>query len=405
MAQERDYYEVLGVQRRADRSQIADAYRRLAMQFHPDRNPGDDEAAARFKEAARAFEVLSDEQLRARYDRYGHAGLQGGTHDFNDISDIFEAFGDLFGGGLFGESLGGKRRGQRARKGRDVFCEVRLSLLEAARGVARTVSFQRHEPCGECDGSGARAGSTPEVCDYCAGQGQVLQSAGVFRLQSTCPACRGAGRIVRDRCRACGGDGVRLEQVERRVTIPAGVDADVRVRLAGEGEPGAAGGPPGDCYCVIEIEEHPLLSRQGRDLVCEVPVTFSQAALGASIEVATLEGPRSVEMPSGTQHGDVMRLRGLGMPDVRGRGMGDLLVHVQIDVPKTLSPRAESLLRELALEEHAAVTPKRKSFFERLGEYFHAATPTDSASAAPVEGVQAGEVPSREKRARPRGRE
>ncbi|MFM8578431.1 MAG: molecular chaperone DnaJ [Planctomycetaceae bacterium] len=404
MPQERDYYEVLGVQRRAERSQIADAYRRLAMKFHPDRNPGDEEAAARFKEAARAFEVLSDEQLRARYDRYGHAGLQGGTHDFNDISDIFEAFGDLFGGGMFGEALGGRRRGQRARKGRDVFCPVRLTLLEAAKGTTRNIAFQRHEPCGDCDGSGARPGSTPQICDYCGGQGQVLQSAGVFRLQSTCPACRGAGRIVRDRCRACSGEGVKLEQVERRVTIPAGVDADVRVRLAGEGEPGAAGGPPGDCYCVIEIEEHPLLSRQGRDLVCEVPITFSQAALGASIEVATLEGPRAVEMPRGTQHGDILRLRGLGMPDVRGRGMGDLLVHVHIDVPKTLSPKAESLLRELAIEEHAAVTPRRKSFFERLGDYFQGGPGTESEAAEHAVKESSGSPP-REKRSRPRGRE
>lgn len=406
MAQERDYYEVLGVQRRADRSQIADAYRRLALKFHPDRNPGDEEAASRFKEAARAFEVLSDEQLRSRYDRYGHAGLQGGTHDFNDISDIFEAFGDLFGGGIFGEALGGgRRRGQRARKGRDVFCAVRMTLLEAARGVTRSVTFERHEPCGECDGSGARSGSTPEVCDYCGGQGQVLQSAGVFRLQSTCPACRGAGRIVRDRCPACGGEGVRLERVERRVTIPAGVDADVRVRLAGEGEPGAAGGPPGDCYCVIEIEEHPLLSRQGRDLVCDVPVTFSQVALGATIEVATLEGPHSIEMPRGTQHGDVLRLRGLGMPDVRGRGRGDLLVHVHIDVPKTLSPKAEALLRELAAEEHAAVTPRRKSFFERLGDYFHPAADSASEEADAAGEAEATEAATKGKRTRPRGRD
>jgi molecular chaperone DnaJ len=372
MVDQRDFYEVLGVERRATPAEITDAYRKLAIRFHPDKNPGNADAAVRFKEAARAFEVLSDADLRARYDRHGHAGVEGGgRHDFNDISDVFEAFGDLFGGGLFGEAFGGgRRRGPRARKGRDVFCQVRLSLLEAARGTTRTIGFARHEPCATCDGSGARAGTKPQPCDYCAGQGQVIQQAGVFRLQTTCPACRGAGSVIREKCPACGGEGVTQEQVERRVTIPAGVDADVRVRLAGEGEPGGNGGPPGDCYCVIEIEAHPFLTREGRDLHCEVPITFSQAALGARVDVPTLDGPRPLDIARGTQAGDVIRVRGLGMPEVRGRGMGDLHVHVHVEVPKTLSPKAEALLRELAAEEHAAVSPKRSTFFSRLTEYF-----------------------------------
>lgn len=372
MVDQRDYYEVLGVERRATSAQITDAYRKLAVRYHPDKNPGDPEAASRFKEAARAFEVLSDEGLRARYDRYGHAGVQGGgRHEFNDISDVFEAFGDLFGGGIFGEAFGGgRRRGPRARKGRDVFCQVRLSLVEAARGTNRTITFGRHEPCTACDGSGAKSGTKPQPCDYCSGQGQVIQQAGVFRLQTTCPACRGAGAVIREKCAGCGGEGFTEEQVERRVTIPAGVDSDVRVRLAGEGEPGGNGGPPGDCYCVIEIEAHPFLTREGRDLHCEIPVTFSQAALGATIDVPTLDGPRPLEIARGTQAGDVIRVRGLGMPEVRGRGVGDLHVHVHVEVPKTLSPKAESLLRELAAEEHAAVSPRRSSFFSRLAEYF-----------------------------------
>jgi molecular chaperone DnaJ len=367
MVDQRDYYEVLGVERRATSAQITDAYRKLAIRFHPDKNPGDQEAASRFKEAARAFEVLSDEGLRARYDRYGHAGVQGGgRHEFNDITDVFEAFGDLFGGGIFGEAFGGgRRRGARPRKGRDVFCQATLTLVEAARGVTKTVEFARHETCAECDGSGARKGTKPQPCDYCGGQGQVIQTAGVFRMQTTCPACRGAGSVVRDKCPACAG-----ERVERRVTIPAGVDSDVRVRLAGEGEPGGSGGPPGDCYCVIEIEEHPFLTRDGRDLHCEVPITFTQAALGATVEVPTLDGPKPLQVVRGTQAGDVVRVRGLGMPEVRGRGIGDLHVHLHVEVPKALSPRAEELLRELAAEERAAVSPKRSSFFTRLSEYF-----------------------------------
>jgi molecular chaperone DnaJ len=369
MAHERDYYEVLGVERRAGGAEIADAYRKLAIRFHPDKNPGNAEAADRFKEAARAFEVLSNDELRARYDRYGHAGLQGGgRHEFNDLSDIFDAFGDLFGGGVFGG--GGGRRANRARQGRDVYSTVSLSLLEAARGAAKTIKFARHELCGSCDGSGAKKGTKPQACEYCGGHGQVIQSAGVFRLQTTCPSCRGAGTVIREKCPDCGGEGMTLEQVERRVTIPAGVDRDVRVRLAGEGEPGANGGPPGDCYCVIEIEEHPFLNREGRDLHCEVPITFSQAALGATVEVPTLEGPKPLAVARGTQAGDVIRVKGLGMPEVRGRGIGDLHVHVHVEVPKTLSPKAEQLLRDLAAEEQKAVSPKRSSFFARLGEYF-----------------------------------
>lgn len=369
---QRDFYEVLGVERTASKALIAESYRKLAIRFHPDKNPGNEEAADRFKEAARAFEVLSDDTLRARYDRYGHAGLQGGpVHDFNDIGDIFEAFGDMFGGGLFG----GGRRSNRPRKGRDVFSSVPMSLVEAARGATKTVVFTRHEACAECDGSGAKKGTKPVPCDYCGGHGQVIQQAGVFRLQTTCPACQGAGRVIRDKCRACGGDGLTEEQVERRVTIPAGVDNDVRVRLAGEGEPGGNGGPPGDCYCMIEIEEHPFLKRDGRDLHCEVPITFSQAALGATVDVPTLDGPKPLEIKRGTQAGEVVRVRGLGMPEVRGRGVGDLHVHVHVEVPKTLSPKAEKLLRDLATEENAAVSPRRSSFFTQLAEYFQPREP------------------------------
>ncbi|MBM4022017.1 MAG: molecular chaperone DnaJ [Planctomycetes bacterium] len=378
MVDQRDYYEVLGVGRRASSAEITAAYRKLAIRFHPDKNPGDAGAASRFKEAARAFEVLSDDDLRSRYDQFGHAGVEGGRrHEFNDFGEVFEAFGDLFGGGIFGEAFGGRQRRTGARKGRDVFCHVRLSLLEAARGTTTTVEFDRHETCGKCDGSGSRKGTTPQPCDYCKGRGQVIQSAGVFRLQTTCPACRGTGSVIRDRCPACDGEGVRQEHATRKVTIPAGVDRDVRVRLAGEGEPGSSGGPPGDCFCVIEIEDHPFLVRQGRDLHCEVPISYTQAALGATVDVPTLDGPRPLDIARGTQPGDVIRVRGLGMPEVRGRGIGDLHVHVQVEVPRKVSRRAEELLRELAVEEHAEVSPKRSSFFSRLGEYFQGKNSAD----------------------------
>ncbi|MFM7034553.1 MAG: DnaJ C-terminal domain-containing protein, partial [Planctomycetia bacterium] len=282
---------------------------------------------------------------------------------------------------MFGDAFGGRRRGNRARQGRDVSSVVKLSLVEAARGTTRTVSFTRHEACSECDGSGAKKGTQPQSCDYCGGHGQVIQSAGVFRLQTTCPACRGAGSVIRDKCPSCSGVGLMEERIERRVTIPAGVDNDVRVRLAGEGEPGANGGPPGDCYCAIEIEQHPFLVREGRDLHCHVPVTFCQAALGATIDVPTLDGPKPLEIKRGTQPGDVMRVRGLGMPEIRGRGIGDLHVHVDVEVPKTLSARQEQLLRDLAVEEQAAVSPHRSSFFSRLSEYFQGGGQTEEKEA------------------------
>jgi molecular chaperone DnaJ len=369
---QRCFYEVLGIERTATSAQITAAYRKLAIKFHPDKNPGNDEAAVKFKEAAQAFEVLSDEQLRDRYDRHGHAGVQGGgRHEFNDFSDIFEAFGDLFGGGVFGDAFGGGRnRGTRARKGRDVSCAVNLSLVEAARGADKVVVFSRHESCTECDGSGAKKGTQPQSCEYCGGQGQVIQSAGVFRLQTTCPSCRGVGKIIRDKCSECAGVGLKDEHVERKVTIPAGVDNDVRVRLAGEGEPGLYGGPPGDCYCSVVIEEHPFLKRDARDLHCRVPITFCQAALGATVDVPTLDGAKPLEIKRGTQPGDIIRVRGLGMPEIRGRGIGDLHVHVDVEVPKSLSAREEELLRDFAAEEQKAVSPHRSSFLSRLAEYF-----------------------------------
>ncbi len=371
MAEKRDYYEVLGVDRNATEAQLSESYRKLAMKFHPDRNPGDEEAVVRFKEAAEAFEVLSHREKRARYDRFGHAGLDGGgAPQFHDVSDIFHAFGDIFGEGFFSEFFGGRGHGRRVNKGADVRCEVRLDLLEAAHGTSKTVRFMRHVACETCGGTGAKPGTKPETCPYCGGRGVVVQASGIFSLQTTCPSCHGTGRVIRSACGACRGEGYVQTKVTRKVDIPAGVDDRTRLRLSGEGEPSPNGGPPGDCYCFIHVAEHPLFQRRGQDLVCQVPINYPAAALGATIEVPTLDGPENLTIPAGTPTGETFTLRGRGMPDPRRHGRGDLLVQVHIEVPESLTPEHEDLLRKLAEVENANVTPIRKSFFEKLKELF-----------------------------------
>ncbi|MGA2065119.1 MAG: molecular chaperone DnaJ [Thermoguttaceae bacterium] len=369
MAEKRDYYEVLGADRSATRDQLAEAFRKLALLYHPDRTPGDEAAVAKFKEAAEAFEVLGDPQKRAQYDRYGFAGVGGGGAQFHDLSEIFEHFGDIFGEGMFGDLFGG-RRSRRAHKGDDIQCLVTLDLAEAAAGVSKILQFDRHETCETCGGSGAKQGSRPETCPYCGGSGRVVQRSGFFSLQTPCPSCRGSGQVIREPCRSCRGSGLIRRRVTRKVEIPPGVDSGNQVRLSGEGEPSPNGGPRGDCYCAIQVAEHPLFQREGRDLVCHVPISFSQAALGATLEVPTLQGPEELAIPAGTQSGDVLTLRGRGMPDVRHRGRGDLHVAVYVEVPKKVSPRYEQVLRELAEIENTDVSPKRKSFFEKIKQYF-----------------------------------
>ncbi len=374
MAEKRDYYEILGVDRSSTDGQIAEAYRKLALKYHPDRNPGDDDAVEKFKEAAEAFEVLSNAEKRARYDRFGHAGLEGvggGAPHFHDISDIFEAFGDIFGGGLFGDFFDGpRRRGRRVRRGGDVRCQVVLDLAEAAEGVTKTVRFQRHEACAECGGSGAEPGTQPEPCQYCGGRGRVVQSTGLFSLQTTCPSCHGQGVVIRHPCPKCGGAGYVPCEVTREVKIPAGVDSDSRLRLQGEGEPSLESGPRGDCYCFVRVKEHPLFKRDGPHLICQVPIGYAQAALGATIEVPTLDGRHELEIGPGTQSGDVFKLPKLGMPVPMRRGRGDLVIQVLIEVPKKLTADHEKVLRELAEIERVNVSPQRKSFFKKLKQYF-----------------------------------
>ncbi|MBN1588655.1 MAG: molecular chaperone DnaJ [Pirellulales bacterium] len=371
MATKRDYYEVLGVSQTATRKEIEDVYRDLAMKYHPDRNAGDEEAAAKFKEAAEAFDILSHPEQRARYDRYGHAGVngEGGAGRFHDASDIFAAFGDIF-GDIFGQGTSGRR----VRQGANIRCEVKISLQQAARGTKKTIRFRQHRACEACGGSGARPGTRPEQCNYCGGAGRVVQSTGFFSMQTTCPGCKGTGTIIKDPCPQCRGSGFVQAMVQREVAIPAGVDEHTRLRLAGDGEPSPEGGPPGDCYVFISIAEHPLFKREGQHLLCQVPIAYSQAALGAVIEVPTLDGPHELTIPPGTQVGDVFRMVGLGMPRPRHRGRGDLLVQLAIEVPTKVVGEHEEVLRRLAELEHIHVSPKRKSFFEKLKKCF---VPTD----------------------------
>jgi molecular chaperone DnaJ len=370
----RDYYEILSVKREATEKEIASAYRKLALKYHPDTNPDDAEAMEKFKEAAEAYEVLADAEKRARYDRFGHAGGEQFGSQFQNADDIMEAFGSMF-GDLFGTS--GGRRGQRVRKGQDVRADVKLDLEEAAKGISKTVEFSRSKPCATCSATGSKPGSPKQTCRYCAGHGQVVQSAGFVRVQTTCPKCRGAGSMITEPCVDCRGNGYVQERAKLDVAIPAGIDDGMRVRIPGQGEPSPDGGPSGDLYCFVSVRKHKIFQRDGVHLILQMPITYSQAALGATLEVPTLEGREELKIPAGTEAGEVFRIRGRGVADPRGGGKGDLHVQTNIEVPKKLTPRQRELLTELAELEHANVSPRRKSFFELITEYF---SPSDQPS-------------------------
>lgn len=367
MAEKRDYYEVLGVSRDADERELKKAYRKLAHQYHPDKNPGDKDAEEKFKEASEAYAVLSDAEKRAAYDRFGHAGLGGdpgfGGGGFSvNIQDIF--------GDIFGDILGGGRRRGGPQRGADLRYHLEVDFEEAAFGTEKEVRIPRMEPCNTCEGTGAAPGTRPKACGTCGGIGEIRVSQGFFSIAKTCHVCHGSGRVVEKPCETCHGVGQR--EVERDITVkvPAGVGEGTRLRFVGEGEAGRAGGPRGDLYVVLGIRPHPLFERDGENVFCEVPISFPQAALGCSLDVPTLDGKVTMKIPAGTQPGAIFRLRGKGIPHLRGNGRGDQLVKVRLEVPRKLDERQRELLEAFAATMGDEVHPEHKSFFDKVRELF-----------------------------------
>ena len=379
----RDYYEVLGVERNATQEEIKNAYRKLALKYHPDRNKGSKEAEEKFKEAAEAYAVLSDPEKRRQYDQFGHTSFDqaGGGPSFSGIEDIFAAFGDIFGdlGGFFGGDLfgfggrGRSRRGQggvRASRGTSLRADIEITLEEAVKGTEKTLTINRMGICKTCGGTGARPGTGHTACQYCGGTGMIQRNRGFFQLRETCPQCGGAGVVLEDPCPACRGKGMVPENVTLKVKIPPGVETGTTLRLAGQGEPGTGGGPNGDLLVVVHVKEHEFFHREGLDLYCEIPITFAQAVLGSSVEIPTLTGRKvTLKIPPGTQSGQVLRLRGQGISDPEGRNKGHLYVRVFIEVPRKIDKRQEELLKEFAkLEEKNR--DKGRSIFRKVRDFF-----------------------------------
>jgi molecular chaperone DnaJ len=376
----RDYYEVLGLAKNASEDDIKKAYRKLAMKYHPDRNPDSKESEEKFKEVKEAYEILSEPQKRSAYDQFGHAGVdpqagmggggggfRGGFGDFTDaFSDIF---GDIFGGR--GGAAGGGR--SNVYRGADLQYNLEITLEEAARGCEKTLEFPVMESCDTCHGSGAKPGTTPKTCSTCGGHGQVRMSQGFFSIQQTCPTCHGSGKEITDPCKACHGSGRLRKNRKLNVKIPAGIDEGMKIRNAGQGEAGVNGGPPGDLYVLIHLKKHAVFERDGQDLHCEMPISFATAALGGEVEIPTLDGIAKVKIPAETQTGRVFRLRGKGIKAVRGSEFGDLMCHVVVETPVNLTARQKELLREFESMEQGDGTvhnPRAKSFMDKLKEFF-----------------------------------
>lgn len=368
-----DYYEVLGVARNASEADIKKAYRRMAMKYHPDRNPGDAEAENLFKSAKEAYEVLSDARKRAAYDQFGHAGVdQAGAAGAQGYAAGGASFSDIF-DDVFGDIFGARSARSSAVRGADLRYDLDLSLEEAVQGTTVKVQVPTHLPCPACDGSGAKKGTEPVTCSTCGGQGQVRMQQGFFSIQQTCPRCKGAGKIITEPCPSCRGQGRVRDTKTLSVKVPPGVDSGDRIRLAGEGEAGEAGGPPGDLYVQIRIRPHPIFTREGSDLYCEMPISFVTAALGGEIEVPTLEGRVKFKVPPETQSGKVFRLRGKGVRSVQGHGVGDLLCRVAVETPVHLNDRQKELLRELDEslgEKHEKHSPRARSWLDGVRKFF-----------------------------------
>jgi molecular chaperone DnaJ len=367
--EKRDYYEVLGVGRDASVDDIKKAYRKLALKWHPDKNPENPEAEERFKEAAEAYGVLSDEEKRARYDRFGHQGVGGnGGFDPNQFTDFADILGDFFGFSDF-FSAGQGRRGTRAARGADLRYDLHLEFKEAVFGTEKSIVVPRIVSCSRCGGSGARPGSAPITCVACGGRGQVRYAQGFFAVARTCPQCGGAGRVIKDPCASCSGAGRVREEKSLSVKIPPGVDAGSRLRIAGEGEGGVGIGPSGDLYVFLSVAEHPQFERRDYDIHSQQTVSFTQAALGAEVPTETIEGPESLRGPAGTQPGQVFRLRGKGVKFVDGSGRGDHYVHVNVRVPTTLSEEQRELLGKLAAAE-GENPPETRGVLDKVKEFF-----------------------------------
>ena len=346
MTTRRDYYQILGVEANASEDEIKKSYRKLAMQYHPDRNPGNKEAEEKFKEAAEAYEVLSDPEKRDIYSRYGHEGLNGaGYRGFSGFEDIFSSFGDIF-GDVFGFNAGRSRSRTAARAGADLRYDLRISFMDAALGSSTEIKLRKQILCSSCRGSGCAPGTSPQVCSLCQGRGQVTQSSGFFSISSTCPQCRGQGGMITTPCPECSGGGKVTVEKTVQLKIPAGVETGSRLRLRGEGEEGEHGGPSGDLYVFLDVENHEVFERNGDDIYCRAPITFLQATLGGTVEVPTLAGSEKLKIPRGTQPGRIFRLKGKGVPHLRGYGRGDHLIETVVTVPTNLSKKQEELLKE-----------------------------------------------------------
>ncbi len=371
----RDYYEVLGVSRTAAEQEIKSAYRKLALQYHPDRNPDNPEAEERFKECSEAYAVLADTEKRARYDRFGHAGVNGGSQSFGGFdatvfNDFHDIFGDLFGfGDMFGAQGGGRRR-SRAQRGADLREDLTLEFEDAVFGVTKQVQVRRHEECDNCKGSGVAPGKAPINCTTCGGRGQMRYQQGFFAITRACSTCGGTGKLIVDPCNQCRGQGRLTRERTVTVKVPPGVEEGARILYSNEGDAGAYGGPPGDLYVVLHVKDHAFFEREGKDLYCVLPISFSQAALGAEIQVPTLEGQQALKIPEGTQTATKFKLKNKGVPVLNGRGRGDLFVEVKVQTPAKLSKRQRELLEELHGTLAVENAPVSRSLLNKVKEIF-----------------------------------